>query len=84
MRRIGQNALSDLFSKLAKDRLGRHQMDRSGVGQELAYETKAYEFGDPFNLNIERTVRNAVTARGRWDAGQPHAGRLRCRADRET
>ncbi|HEY3701766.1 MAG TPA: hypothetical protein VGL32_05870 [Acidimicrobiales bacterium] len=64
MRRIGQNALSDLFSKLAKDRLGRHQMDRSGVGQELAYETKAYEFGDPFNLNIERTVRNAIQRDG--------------------
>jgi uncharacterized protein with von Willebrand factor type A (vWA) domain len=64
MRRIGQNALSDLFSKLAKDRLGRHQMDRSGIGQELAYETKSYEFGDPFNLNIERTVRNAVQREG--------------------
>ncbi|HEY1633207.1 MAG TPA: hypothetical protein VGF64_00500 [Acidimicrobiales bacterium] len=64
MRRIGQNALSDLFSKLAKDRLGRHQMDRSGIGQELAYETKPYEFGDPFNLNIERTVRNAVRREG--------------------
>src|SRR5947207_6713845 len=64
MRRIGQNALSDLFSKLAKDRLGRHQVDRSGIGQELAYETKSYEFGDPFNLNIERTVRNAVQREG--------------------
>ncbi|HWC40279.1 MAG TPA: hypothetical protein VG476_17230 [Acidimicrobiales bacterium] len=64
MRRIGQNALSDLFSKLAKDRLGRHQMDRSGIGQEMAYETKPYEFGDPFNLNIERTVRNAVQREG--------------------
>jgi uncharacterized protein with von Willebrand factor type A (vWA) domain len=64
MRRIGQNALSDLFSKLAKDRLGRHQMDRSGIGQEMAYETKSYEFGDPFNLNIERTVRNAIQREG--------------------
>jgi uncharacterized protein with von Willebrand factor type A (vWA) domain len=39
-------------------------MDRSGIGQELAYETKPYEFGDPFNLNIERTVRNAVQREG--------------------
>jgi uncharacterized protein with von Willebrand factor type A (vWA) domain len=64
MRRIGQNALSDLFSKLARDRLGRHQADRSGVGHERAYETKAYEFGDPFNLSIERTVRNALARTG--------------------
>ena len=33
-----------------------------GVGHERAYETKPYEFGDPFNLHIERTVRNADPA----------------------
>ena len=27
---------------------------------ERTYETKAYEFGDPFNLDIQRTVRNAI------------------------
>ncbi|HMC52410.1 MAG TPA: hypothetical protein VKI64_06585 [Acidimicrobiales bacterium] len=64
MRRIGQNALSDLFSRLAKDRLGRHEADPNGVGHERAYETKPYEFGDPFNLNIERTVRNALQRGG--------------------
>jgi len=64
MRRIGQNALSDLFSKLARDRLGRHQADPTGVGHERAYETKPYEFGDPFNLNIEKTVRNALVRSG--------------------
>jgi uncharacterized protein with von Willebrand factor type A (vWA) domain len=64
MRRIGQNALSDLFSKLARDRLGRHQADPTGVGHERAYETKPYEFGDPFNLNIEKTVRNALVRTG--------------------
>jgi uncharacterized protein with von Willebrand factor type A (vWA) domain len=64
MRRIGQNALDDLFTKLAKDRMGRHQVDRTGVGHERAYETKPYEFGDPFNLNIERTVRNAIQRSG--------------------
>jgi uncharacterized protein with von Willebrand factor type A (vWA) domain len=64
LRRIGQNALDDLFTKLAKDRMGRHQVDPTGVGHERAYETKPYEFGDPFNLNIERTVRNAIQRRG--------------------
>jgi uncharacterized protein with von Willebrand factor type A (vWA) domain len=68
MRRIGQNALSDLFSKLAKDRLGHHEVERGGVGHELEHQTKAYEFGDPFKLNIERTVRNAVQRAG---AGTP-------------
>ena len=34
------------------------------MGHERTYETKAYEFGDPFNLHIERTVRNAVSRTG--------------------
>jgi uncharacterized protein with von Willebrand factor type A (vWA) domain len=65
LRRIGRNALHDLFARLAQDKLGRHELERSGVGHERTYETKAYEFGDPFNLNIERTVRNAVGRTGR-------------------
>ena len=64
LRRIGHNALSDLFARLRKDRLGHHHVEDSGVGPERAYDTKPYEFGDPFNLSIERTVRNALTARG--------------------
>ncbi len=49
--------------------MGRHQADPAGVGHERAYETKPYEFGDPFNLNIERTVRNALQRTGRRHAG---------------
>jgi len=64
LRRIGRNALAELFSKLAKDRLGRHRIERTGTGQERADETKPYEFGDPFDLNIERTLRNALVRRG--------------------
>jgi uncharacterized protein with von Willebrand factor type A (vWA) domain len=68
MRRVGANALDELFSKLAKDKLGRHQMVRTGVGQERTYDTKPYEFGDPFNLSIEKTIRNAI---GRQGSGTP-------------
>jgi uncharacterized protein with von Willebrand factor type A (vWA) domain len=64
MRKIGANALDDLFSKLAKDKMGKHEVDPTGVGHERAYETKPYEFGDPFNLSIERTVRNALQRTG--------------------
>ncbi len=64
LRKIGDNALSDLFSHMTKDRMGHHVADRAGVGHERAYETKPYEFGDPFNLSIERTVRNAIQRSG--------------------
>jgi uncharacterized protein with von Willebrand factor type A (vWA) domain len=68
LRQIGRNALSDLFSRLVKDKMGRHTVDRVGIGHERTYETKGYEWGDPFNLSIERTVRNAI---GRAGAGTP-------------
>jgi uncharacterized protein with von Willebrand factor type A (vWA) domain len=60
LRRIGQRALEDLFKHLNKDRLGGHGLASIGVGHERAEETKAYELGDPFNLHIERTLRNAL------------------------
>ena len=68
IRRIGQRALSDLFSKLAKDRLGGHRNTFVGTGHEPEGQTKRYEFGDPFTLDIQRTVHNAVTRSG---AGTP-------------
>ena len=63
MRRLGKNALAELFKKLSKDMLGGHQIDRIGIGHERTYDTKAYEWGDPFNLNINRTIGNAVRRR---------------------
>ncbi len=64
LRRLGQQALDDLFSKMTADKLGRHDMEISGLGHERNYDTKPYEFGDPFNLHIERTVRNAIRRTG--------------------
>ncbi len=64
LRRLGQQALGDLFSKLSPDKLGKHDMDKSGIGHERNYDTKPYEFGDPFNLNIERTIGNAIRRTG--------------------
>ncbi|MCU1459547.1 MAG: uncharacterized protein JWL73_3639 [Actinomycetia bacterium] len=64
IRAIGQKALSDLYRKLFQDRGGRHEIERVGVGHERAYEHKPYEFGDPFNLNVEQTIRNAIRRSG--------------------
>jgi uncharacterized protein with von Willebrand factor type A (vWA) domain len=64
IRSLGANALDELFSKLAKDKLGQHQQNRHGVGHEREYETKPYEFGDPFNLDLQRTIRNGLRRQG--------------------
>ena len=72
LRRIGQRALEDLFKHLSKDRLGGHGTAKTGAGHERAEDTKPYEIGDTFNLNIERTMRNALrrhVAEGELDTG---------------
>ena len=68
LRKIGNNALREIFNKLAKDVGGQHQIDRLGQGHERSYDTKPYEFGDPFNLDLQRTIRNAI---GRNGSGTP-------------
>jgi uncharacterized protein with von Willebrand factor type A (vWA) domain len=64
LRQLGQKALGELFEKLAPGRLGQHDIPKLGVGHERSYQTKHYEFGDSFNLNIERTVGNAIRRGG--------------------
>lgn len=60
LRHIGQKALKELFARLSKDRLGGHELALRGTGHERSDHTKPYEFGDPFNLHVERTLRNAI------------------------
>ena len=64
LRKIGSNALRDVFGSLEKDRLGQHQVERLGVGHERTYDTKPYEYGDPFQLDLQRTLRNALQRQG--------------------
>ena len=64
IRKIGQQALADLFRKLNTDRMGKHHLERQGIGHERDYSTKPHEFGDPFNLDIQRTVSNAIRRTG--------------------
>ncbi len=60
VRKIAQRAMLDIFSALRRDQMGRHRMSRRGVGGERLGETKPYEFGDAFDLDLPRTVMNAV------------------------
>jgi uncharacterized protein with von Willebrand factor type A (vWA) domain len=64
LRAIGSNALRDLFTKLTKEHVGQHQLHQFGQGHERTYQTKPYEFGDPFQLDLHRTIRNALRRTG--------------------
>lgn len=64
IRKLGANALRELFGKLRKDMVGQHNIDATGIGHERANDTKAYEFGDPFRLDLHGTLRNALRRNG--------------------
>jgi uncharacterized protein with von Willebrand factor type A (vWA) domain len=59
-RKIGQQVLDDLFARLKRDAFGGHRLDRQGRGGEREETTKAYEFGDPFHLDLKGTLTNAM------------------------
>ncbi len=68
VRKIGEKALTDIFAQLNRDRIGQHEFNRSGGAGERIDISKPYEFGDPFLLDLEATVMNAVQREG---AGTP-------------
>ena len=68
IRRIGQKALKDIFGQLKKDTFGKHETEFRGTGGERSEETKVYEFGDPFLVNLEETLMNSLVREG---AGTP-------------
>ena len=64
IRKIADQALREVFAVLKRDRVGGHAMQRRGAGGDQTDETKAYEFGDPFLLDLKETVMNALERGG--------------------
>ena len=60
VRKIGEKALTDIFADLKRDRIGQHDLRREGGAGDRTDVTKPYEFGDPFLLDIPKTIMNAV------------------------
>jgi len=89
IRKIADQALRDVFAVLKRDRLGGHEIQRRGAGGDQTDETKAYEFGDPFLLDLKETVMNAVERRGpgtpiRLDPGDFEVYRTELRTQAST
>ena len=64
LRQIGNNALREIFGRLGRDVFGGHRLDQLGTGTERAEDTKPYEFGDPFHLDLRTTLRNSLRRGG--------------------
>ncbi|MQF69023.1 VWA domain-containing protein [SAR202 cluster bacterium AD-804-J14_MRT_500m] len=65
IRKIGQRALVEVFSKLKKDRVGPHYISlRGSIGERLD-ETKPYEYGYSFDVNLPQSLKKALYRQGR-------------------
>lgn len=64
MRKIGQKAIRDIFSRLKRDRLGSHETRYRGIGGERSGETKEWEFGDEFAVDLQKSLMNSVLREG--------------------
>lgn len=63
-RKIGQNALNEIFKNLRKDQFGPHPQHNKGVSTLNPEATVPYEFGRPFNVHLVNTLKNAIRRGG--------------------
>ena len=59
-RKIGQNALHEIFQGLKKDHFGLHAISKRGISKSNPEESVPYEFGRTFNLNLIETLKNSL------------------------
>ena len=63
-RKIGHKALAEIYQNLKSQSFGKHKVAEFGRYGERADDTKAYEFGDPFHLDLKQTIMNALNREG--------------------
>ena len=63
-RMIGQNALEEIYRELKAQGIGSHPLPEVGRHGERLDDSKPYEFGDPFHLDMNRTIMNALEREG--------------------
>ncbi len=60
VRRLGEQSLTTIFERAFSGGLGGHRAQAVGGDSELTGSSRQMQFGDPFRLDISRTVTNAV------------------------
>ncbi len=77
VRRIGQRALADVYTMLRKGRSGEHGTSDRGAGSPRPDETHPYQFGDAFEIDVTKTVLNALRSAASRAVSDPHPRKLR-------
>src|SRR5918996_439561 len=63
-RKLGTRALAEIFSRLRREGFGGHPVPLPGIGGERTDDAKRLEWGDPFAVDINRTLFNAMARQG--------------------
>ena len=61
---LGYKTLRNLLGSLGKSSIGRHNTPHLSTGVEAAAASKAYEFGDTINLDVNTTLLSAIQREG--------------------
>jgi uncharacterized protein with von Willebrand factor type A (vWA) domain len=64
LRRIGGSAIEEIFKRLRRSAMASHRSVEEGAGIEKTFQTKAWEWGDGFDVNIYESTKNAIRRRG--------------------
>ena len=65
LRRIRENALTDLFQTFRRDSIGKHDTGQKGSGNVVLEDSKPYVYGDSLaHLNLHETLKNAMVRQG--------------------
>jgi uncharacterized protein with von Willebrand factor type A (vWA) domain len=70
IRRIGAQALAEVYAALRKGRSGGHETSALGVAVPRPDETRPFAFGDPLDLDVVRTLLKAVVRRAAVPGGR--------------
>ena len=60
VRKLGDASLREIFRSLKQDRAGGHALPLKGTGGDITQDSRPYQFGDPFHVDIKATVMNGV------------------------
>ena len=63
-RKIGEGALAEIYANLKRQDFGKHNVAEFGRYGERADDSKRYEFGDPFHLDLRQTLMNSMYREG--------------------
>ena len=65
VRRLGERSLARIYERAVTGTVGSHRAQGAGGDGELTGATRPLAFGDPFRLDVSRTLYNAIVRGGR-------------------